>query len=185
MGDATIVSGGRRGAPNHSPVIRSPAKSRVPLGKQVLEDRLGAGYRYPIRAEEGHFVNRIDINSYLPVARAGAVAREVGKRPAAKLQAASGKQVIHLAAGVAARIGQGVLDRRVILVQNAQRQIDAGNGVVNLPIEYSVSPADHGLMIVGGVPCKRHTRRKVVPGRPQRKVLRVQFIADAVSEREV
>src|SRR5208282_3690729 len=154
--------GRRRSAANHSPIIHSATESGISLRKQILEDDLGIGGR--TAGEECSQINRIDINTDLPVARAGAVAGVVAERGTALLESASRNQVINLTAGVVTRIRQGVLDRRVVLVQNPKRQIHAGDGVVNIPIEDSVPRSDHGLVVAEGVPRERSTGGKVVPG---------------------
>ncbi len=119
----------------------------------------------------------------MPICRLQGLVGLPGSRHSAlirQLYPASGKQVIHLTTGIRARIGQSVLDCSVIFVQNPQRKIYTGNGVINLSIEYPISPADYGLVVVEGIPRERNSGGKVVPGRAQRKVLRVQFIADAI-----
>ena len=76
----------------------------------------------------------------------------------------------------------GNRSRPVVISEHAD---DARNLRIDLRVENSVTSAHHRLVVVEGIPRQRNTRAKILLRRMQRSVLRIEFVAQAVVQRQV
>jgi len=61
----------------------------------------------------------------------------------------------------------------------AERLYDIRNLRIHGRIENPITAADHGLLIIRGIPAKRNRGRKVLLVCIERAILRIQFVAQA------
>ena len=67
----------------------------------------------------------------------------------------------------------------------AERLYDIRNLRIHGRIENPITAADHGLLIIRGIPGKRNPGRKVLLVCIERAILRIQFVAQAVVQGEI
>src|SRR2546426_3945796 len=83
------------------------------------------------------------------------------------------------------RTGGQVCHRPPSGIQNPERLRHISNLSIDLRVENPVAAANHGLMVLERVPRKGYTGSKVVLVRTERSILGVDFVPEAVVEREV
>ena len=72
-----------------------------------------------------------------------------------------------------------------ILVQHPKAQIHLGDLGVNGSVENPESAADHGLVILEGIPGERETGGDIAIESVQWEILRVDFVAEPVVQGEI
>ena len=73
-----------------------------------------------------------------------------------------------------------ILDCAAIVVEDTEAQINLGDLRVDRPVEYPVPAANHCFVVLEWVPRERHSGCKILVVGIQRKIFRVDFIADPV-----